>query len=372
MSLIPSDPTAAEPESGSQQTSPAENGLGELVDANVTASSWSGAFAPYWPIFEWRDDEREASQVMVEGDMSWLPPRVSPSQDETGVCPLLEQALLPEGSANPGVRLPDFSRLDNQTPPTASSSSSYRGHESLSPRSPTRRQQPSLDPLQEEESNVRNAFSNAADYSGELASTTATESVADLCDTVRYTRAVVADLSEVSESINAALMNGDFNFSESDMFRNEHQVERDDSDFFYALNDTARTSSVYALNDSVGSRALNFNQSLQLDLDRILQLGRCPTRQRLTDDEIRSLSRLRFEATELQSCSICLENYCQGQLLTALICGHTFHIDCIARWLRCNALCPNCRANVQPVSAPGVLMNTTPGSTGVVSYESSM
>lgn len=117
------------------------------------------------------------------------------------------------------------------------------------------------------------------------------------------------------------------------------------------LEGTTRTSSVYALNDSGGNTV--FSDTLQLDFEQLAALGRAPTRQRLSDDEARALPRVRFDAPELQSCSICLETFRHGMLLTGLSCGHVFHVDCLAQWVqRAAASCPNCRCPVQPFARP--------------------
>ncbi len=46
--------------------------------------------------------------------------------------------------------------------------------------------------------------------------------------------------------------------------------------------------------------------------------------------------------TEEWQCSVCLGNV-QGQERTALSCGHTFHVACIAEWKAKNPTCPICR-----------------------------
>lgn len=65
--------------------------------------------------------------------------------------------------------------------------------------------------------------------------------------------------------------------------------------------------------------------------------------QRLSDDEIRALPKVRFEDEEKQHCAICLDAYQEGELLTTLRCDHFFHIECVARWLQRNTICPLCR-----------------------------
>jgi len=46
-------------------------------------------------------------------------------------------------------------------------------------------------------------------------------------------------------------------------------------------------------------------------------------------------------------CSICLDDYHPGDMLRSLPCGHTFHSDCIAKWLtERSAVCPLCKAEL--------------------------
>ncbi|CAL9754790.1 unnamed protein product [Musa acuminata subsp. burmannicoides] len=54
--------------------------------------------------------------------------------------------------------------------------------------------------------------------------------------------------------------------------------------------------------------------------------------------------------TTATCCSICLGDYRDADVLQMLPqCGHHFHVDCINRWLRSHASCPNCRS----LPAPG-------------------
>jgi len=76
---------------------------------------------------------------------------------------------------------------------------------------------------------------------------------------------------------------------------------------------------------------------------RALQLGAVMTGHRLTDEEIRVLPKVRFDDEEQQFCSICLEAYQQGQLLTALRCDHFFHVECLSSWMQRATQCPLCR-----------------------------
>ena len=48
------------------------------------------------------------------------------------------------------------------------------------------------------------------------------------------------------------------------------------------------------------------------------------------------------------SCTICLEEYNDEDLLKQLPCMHHFHSTCIDDWLRVNAKCPYCVQNLKP------------------------
>lgn len=45
----------------------------------------------------------------------------------------------------------------------------------------------------------------------------------------------------------------------------------------------------------------------------------------------------------LDHCSICLDNFNEPVILRKLICNHSFHIECIEKWLSENTNCPMCR-----------------------------
>lgn len=54
------------------------------------------------------------------------------------------------------------------------------------------------------------------------------------------------------------------------------------------------------------------------------------------------------------TCSICLEEYDQGECIRVLPCGHTFHSDCIFPWLtERSPTCPLCKAYFQAVPCKG-------------------
>jgi hypothetical protein len=45
-------------------------------------------------------------------------------------------------------------------------------------------------------------------------------------------------------------------------------------------------------------------------------------------------------------CCICLAKYANNDELRELVCTHFFHKDCVDKWLKINALCPLCKAEV--------------------------
>ncbi|CAM9699885.1 unnamed protein product, partial [Scytosiphon promiscuus] len=42
------------------------------------------------------------------------------------------------------------------------------------------------------------------------------------------------------------------------------------------------------------------------------------------------------------SCSVCLDDYEEGDQLLQLTCGHVFHRPCIDHWLDGHCVCPCC------------------------------
>ena len=46
---------------------------------------------------------------------------------------------------------------------------------------------------------------------------------------------------------------------------------------------------------------------------------------------------------ERTKCSICLEDFQCGDVVRTLPCFHSFHKDCIDRWLRSKSICPICK-----------------------------
>ncbi|XP_022764197.1 E3 ubiquitin-protein ligase RING1-like [Durio zibethinus] len=44
-----------------------------------------------------------------------------------------------------------------------------------------------------------------------------------------------------------------------------------------------------------------------------------------------------------KQCSICLDEFIDGEEVALMPCGHVYHDGCIVRWLETNHMCPLCR-----------------------------
>ncbi len=57
------------------------------------------------------------------------------------------------------------------------------------------------------------------------------------------------------------------------------------------------------------------------------------------------VARMRRQSTgDARDCSVCMEEYVQGEVTRRLPCTHVFHKACIDKWLlQCNASCPICK-----------------------------
>ncbi|KAJ8375390.1 hypothetical protein SKAU_G00059700 [Synaphobranchus kaupii] len=75
----------------------------------------------------------------------------------------------------------------------------------------------------------------------------------------------------------------------------------------------------------------------------------------LTKEQIDNLSTRTYGQASLEgelgrTCSVCINEYAQGNKLRLLPCTHEFHIHCIDRWLSQNNTCPICRQPILPTT----------------------
>ena len=77
-------------------------------------------------------------------------------------------------------------------------------------------------------------------------------------------------------------------------------------------------------------------------------------RQGISRDEYLKLKRVEFKKedlgdnTNLDTCSICLEDFVEKQMVTQMPgCKHNFHESCVKGWLDYHSICPNCRSDLR-------------------------
>ena len=51
-------------------------------------------------------------------------------------------------------------------------------------------------------------------------------------------------------------------------------------------------------------------------------------------------------SSDQTTCSICLEDYSHGQEIRTLPCCHSFHAQCVDKWLAKNRSCPVCKKDI--------------------------
>jgi hypothetical protein len=95
----------------------------------------------------------------------------------------------------------------------------------------------------------------------------------------------------------------------------------------------------------------DIDEGLARAVRQVLQMGAVLAGARLADDEIRALPKVRFDQADEQNCSICLESFRSGELLTQLPCRHFFHVDCVAVWFQQSTRCPLCRSGCHVTAA---------------------
>jgi hypothetical protein len=52
------------------------------------------------------------------------------------------------------------------------------------------------------------------------------------------------------------------------------------------------------------------------------------------------------EVDDLETCTICIDDFEEGDEVIKLVCKHSFHPKCIVPWLEKSAECPNCKTKI--------------------------
>ena len=79
-------------------------------------------------------------------------------------------------------------------------------------------------------------------------------------------------------------------------------------------------------------------------------MGKCPDKTDIASSQNAAKDLNNASESELGTCGICLEDYREGELKKALSCPsrpHSFHKDCIDKWLKLDASCPICKNSVE-------------------------
>lgn len=87
------------------------------------------------------------------------------------------------------------------------------------------------------------------------------------------------------------------------------------------------------------------DESPRLTYEDLVQLS--PVRRGLAFRKVWAMPTMRFARAshnlDHAACSICLEEYVDGDSLRILMCQHHFHTACVDEWLRGSQVCPTCR-----------------------------
>ena len=89
------------------------------------------------------------------------------------------------------------------------------------------------------------------------------------------------------------------------------------------------------------THSLNFYQ-LQFEPRNLLSFFEESYKEKMIYDDLKISSVLSHENFNSNTCPICLETDTEQKLK----CNHSFHDECIRKWLKNNSSCPCCRTNV--------------------------
>lgn len=78
-------------------------------------------------------------------------------------------------------------------------------------------------------------------------------------------------------------------------------------------------------------------------------------------ESINKLKEIEFskETCKTKECSICQEDYNEGEILSDLPCAHNFHKKCVTQWLTLHNSCPVCRKSLEESAAKAAAATAT-------------
>ena len=68
----------------------------------------------------------------------------------------------------------------------------------------------------------------------------------------------------------------------------------------------------------------------------------------ITSEQINLIQIIKLTHNLDEHCSICLDEFKEGDELRLVECSHNFHIECLDKWLMLKNTCPICRKNIIP------------------------
>ena len=155
------------------------------------------------------------------------------------------------------------------------------------------------------------------------------------------------DNERMNSNINSIQPNIHSNINDSEL-RSDFDLDID-SDRFYNRDNILVSRRIYIPNDSDFNSRRNIRNSFNSDLDSLED--EFDEGEPLDDDIIQTYPISKIHdinklSEDKKRCSICLENYKNGDDSIILPCIHIFHSECIKKWMKNNAICPICKFKI--------------------------
>ena len=76
----------------------------------------------------------------------------------------------------------------------------------------------------------------------------------------------------------------------------------------------------------------------------------CPRQKKTPEIVFRTIpekyNAVAIKTAEPETCTICIEDFEEGDHIIKLACEHAFHPKCIGPWLEISVKCPNCKTKI--------------------------